>query len=357
MQSHDQVAEELSRLRIENEALARNNDLMDRVLTVREDYMASLKTGASLMDPDSVAMGSVTDSRRGGAAAAALPESATATLARAGVDGTCPLTGLSTAEVAKIKCSDAKAVVAAWQTLVPRLEDALTQLAAARDDRARDEADEALHEALKEARMYCFEHAVYKPHNIQQLLAANLGVGKDGVADPDHWAYVTSELGLSAEQRAALAPMRELFLRRIARVMAERRAALGALAAASPQDSLRALQASTANWLAVNHATGELSANLQQEHLVCMEFVSRAFGGVLTPVQKAVAIVRGYPYFPDMYAIATAAVGADQHTPAPLRAHGAALTHGASQSASEAGSCAGSAGSHSGITSVEPPPQ
>ena len=38
-----------------------------------------------------------------------------------------------------------------------------------------------------------------------------------------------------------------------------------------------------------------------------MEFVAKAFGGVLTPLQKAKALVLSFPQFPDVFAIATAA--------------------------------------------------
>ncbi|KAG7668652.1 hypothetical protein KSW81_005411 [Nannochloris sp. 'desiccata'] len=44
-----------------------------------------------------------------------------------------------------------------------------------------------------------------------------------------------------------------------------------------------------------------------EEHLACMELVAKCFGGVLTPLQKAKAIVDSYPAFPDVLAIATAA--------------------------------------------------
>jgi hypothetical protein len=39
-----------------------------------------------------------------------------------------------------------------------------------------------------------------------------------------------------------------------------------------------------------------------------MEFVARSFGGVLSPLQRARALVLSHPQFPDMAAVAAAAL-------------------------------------------------
>ena len=55
----------------------------------------------------------------------------------------------------------------------------------------------------------------------------------------------------------------------------------------------------------VNECTAELKANLQEEHLAGMEFIGTVFKTILSPLQKARAIVQSYPFYPDVYQIAT----------------------------------------------------
>jgi hypothetical protein len=59
----------------------------------------------------------------------------------------------------------------------------------------------------------------------------------------------------------------------------------------------------------VNECTSQLKSNLQEEHLAGMEFLGTAFKTVLSPLQKARAIVQSYPFYPDIYQIATALAG------------------------------------------------
>jgi hypothetical protein len=53
--------------------------------------------------------------------------------------------------------------------------------------------------------------------------------------------------------------------------------------------------------LQVNECTTELKANLQEEHLAGMEFIGTVFKTILSPLQKARAIVQSYPFYPDVY--------------------------------------------------------
>lgn len=53
----------------------------------------------------------------------------------------------------------------------------------------------------------------------------------------------------------------------------------------------------------VNECTTELKANLQEEHLAGMEFIGTVFKTILTPLQKARAIVQSYPFYPDVYQV------------------------------------------------------
>lgn len=167
---------------------------------------------------------------------------------------------------------------------------------------------------------FCFEHAVYQPTNVQRLFAAALDDGRSqsSAEDMGKWGDVAAALQLSEVQLGRLASARAQFVRSIGEVCAERRQIFERLQALTEEvpTSLRALQHVTATWLEVHEATADLTANMNQEHCVCMSFVKDAFGYTLSPRQKAVAIVRSFPFFPDMYSVSTAALGA-QH-PAQL---------------------------------------
>jgi hypothetical protein len=228
----------------------------------------------------------------------------------------CPLTGLSLSEVAALKAMSPEKVAAHFQGLVRRLGDSLAQVTdpgAAPHTRAAAESE--MNEVLWEAGCMCFEHAVLQPTNMQRLLAASVddggggGGGAEEAAEARRWAEITASLELTPGQRAALQPLREAFAERIVRVVAERRGVLRRLQQAPPPpDTLRALQGTTAAWLALHEASAELSVSLEEEHAACMEFVSKAFGGVLTPLQKAKALVASSPAFPDVFSIAAAAL-------------------------------------------------
>ncbi|KAL6778281.1 hypothetical protein ACKKBG_A17595 [Auxenochlorella protothecoides x Auxenochlorella symbiontica] len=92
------------------------------------------------------------------------------------------------------------------------------------------------------------------------------------------------------------------------RVVEERRAILDRLQSVSVPDRMLALQSVIAETLKVNECTVELKANLQEEHLAGMEFIGTVFKTIFTPLQKARAIVQSYPFYPDVYQIATALV-------------------------------------------------
>lgn len=53
----------------------------------------------------------------------------------------------------------------------------------------------------------------------------------------------------------------------------------------------------------VNACTAKLKANLQEEHLAGMEFIGTVFKTILSPLQKARAIVQSYPFYPDVYQV------------------------------------------------------
>ncbi|PSC74037.1 hypothetical protein C2E20_2624 [Micractinium conductrix] len=386
------TAAELARLRLENSKLQEQQTTMEKVLNVREDWMASLQEGKAAAEQEvaeaDAARGGVPPpctcgnpvqcscgARRAGTAAGGghlkirelppgaseLSTSSSDAVCGAGEGsssgdvlecGECPLTGLTLSQIAELKRTPPEGLQRRWRSIAERLAMVLQQMEAAAQSSDPSLADKAeqlqgqMVSVLQEGRAFCFEHAIYQPANVQRLFAASLDDGRTAFSAEDmvHWQAVAGSLGLSEAQLERLDKARTEFLRRIADVCAERRAIMARLQAAEVPDmadgGLRAMQHVTAMWLQVHEATADLTANMSQEHCVCMTFVRDAFGWVLSPHQKAVAIVKAYPFFPDMYSISTAALKAPH--PAPLAGRADALEMGGGSARSALPAPAGS---------------
>jgi len=180
-------------------------------------------------------------------------------------------------------------------------------------------AEESMMEVLFEMGCLCFKSAIVNPTTFQKLLVVSVVDDENGndVVKATKWAEITRTLNLSDAQRQEMQPPREAFLQKAGKIAAERRQLLNSLttattgtssaSAAGAASSLHSLQDGTTNWLALQEKSQALEANLMKEHLACMELVAKCFGNVLTPYQKAKAVVESYPDFPDVFAIATAA--------------------------------------------------
>jgi hypothetical protein len=321
------TARELERMRLEHAQLQERQAAMQQVLTVREDFMQALETGKKASEPDMpplpcgcASLESCTCGRSGSTAGKA---AASLALARCGMKETngpaCPLTGLTLSQIAELKRSPPEALQREWKSITQRLQGLLQQHEAAQasaDGTLAVQAEQVgrqIEDVLKECQSFCFEHAVYQPTNVQKLFAAALDDGRSTLSADDlsHWVVAADSLQLSDSQLERLAAARAQFIRSIGEVCAERREILDRLAAVEvpdPAGGLRAMQHATATWLKVHEATADLTANMNQEHFVCMTFVRDTLGWVLTPYQKAVATVKSWPLFPDMCSITTVAL-------------------------------------------------
>jgi hypothetical protein len=104
------------------------------------------------------------------------------------------------------------------------------------------------------------------PTGAQLLLAAAVDEergGTEAAAAKARAARLVVELDLSPAQRAALLPPRELYLRRMALIVAAQRELLAQLQVEPPGVALRALRTATAHWLESYDASAEMEANLQ----------------------------------------------------------------------------------------------
>ena len=288
---------------------------------------------------------------------------------------TCPLTRLTRAEMIAVKATTHETVQARYKAYAEQLLDALKEI---EDPRAsahtRSTAEESMLNVLWQTGCMCFEHSILKPTAMQKLLVASVAdESGDELGKSARWAEITRSLKLSDSQREKMQPLREVFLQRAGRIAADRKKILATLDMSSSastedkyqnqesppspavvpapaaangdanvdgnangEDSLHSLKDVTTNWLALHEKSQALEANLMEEHLACMELVAKCFGGVLTPLQKAKAIVSSYPAFPDVFAIATAASLEHNALPAPYSSIEIAAAGGGAASAAAA---------------------
>ncbi len=121
--------------------------------------------------------------------------------------------------------------------------------------------------------------AVLHPTNMQKLISSTLDDGRSGVTAEDRarWWGVAQALAMAPEQKSQIASLRGIFLRRIAKVMDERRQVLTRLQRVTIPAEMGTLQTVIGETLKVSEATTELKANLQEEHLAGMEFIGTVF--------------------------------------------------------------------------------
>lgn len=326
----DDMGSELSRLRLENNALKNRNSILEKVLALRDEHIRMLQDEQQVFDvgnhylaPPAGALGAsggrsgalVALGAGGGAAGAAgaqgpsdaAPSDDNALATAGGAPDA--RNSLVAAEIRAIKMMPAEAVVGRWKEMVRELGNILVQIEGCPDenDPRRAEGMRDLCRVLDAAGRMCMHTAVLHPTNMQKLIAMTLDDGRSGVSaeDRQRWASVAASLALTPEQKSQIISLRRIFLRRMARVVEERRAVLAKLQSVQIPDRMLALQSVINETLKVNQCTVKLKANLQEEHLAGMEFIGTVFKTVFGKLQKARAIVQSYPYYPDIYQIST----------------------------------------------------
>ncbi|KAL4424884.1 hypothetical protein ABPG77_002107 [Micractinium sp. CCAP 211/92] len=293
----EDMSSELSKLRVENNSLKNRNTILEKVLALRDEHIRMLQDEQQVFDLGSHYL--QTSGQKlitGGAATNALMLGTTAG----------PLT---TSEIKAVKAMPSEAVIGRWKETVRELGNILVQIEGCPDtnDARHQAAMQQLCAVLDAAGQLCMHTAVLHPTNMQKLISATLDDGRSGVTAEDRtrWAAVTQSLQLSPDQRAQIISLRGIFLRRMTKVMEERRVILSKLQMVNIPDRMMALQSVISETLKVNECTAELKSNLQEEHLAGMEFIGTVFKTILSPLQKARAIVQSYPFYPDIYQIAT----------------------------------------------------
>jgi hypothetical protein len=394
----EQATTDLERLRLENSLLTSKNEIMENVLVVRDQAVLILEKsreadekkiqpgGMKLATSDMktqtryqrllpTAPGSTATTRSRANATCAAPKNANFTCTNTDTtdnkvkiveieenddedhSDNCPLANATVAEMIAAKATTNEVVQFRYKAYAERLVDYLKEIEDPRaSSHTKETAEESMMAVLWEAGAMCFESAVLKPTVLQKLLVVSVvdENTSDDVIKVSKWAEITRKLNLSDAQRQKMQPLREVFLQRAARIAAERKKLLTGLQTATAaatttettttttttgSESLHSLQDVTTSWLALHEKSQALEANLMEEHLACMELVAKCFGGVLTPLQKAKAIVASYPAFPDVFAIATAA--AVEHNALPAPTSFAAGVGGAAAAAAAAAASSG----------------
>ncbi|KAI7844440.1 hypothetical protein COHA_001987 [Chlorella ohadii] len=324
----EDMSSELSKLRVENNSLKNRNTILEKVLALRDEHIRMLQDEQQVGGPGGLAVFDLGNHYL---------QSSSQKLLTGGAAGAGALTlgttagPLTTMEIKAVKGMPSEAVIGRWKETVRELGNILVQIEGCPDtnDARHQAAMQALCQVLDSAGQLCMHTAVLHPTNMQKLIAATLDDGRSGVTPEDRtrWAAVTQSLQLSNDQRAQIISLRAIFLRRMTKVMEERRDILAKLQMVNIPDRMMALQSVISETLKVNECTAELKANLQEEHLAGMEFIGTVFKTILSPLQKARAIVQSYPFYPDVYQIATV-LALEKQGPAALQSLEAATASG-----------------------------
>jgi len=214
-------------------------------------------------------------------------------------------------DVQAIKTMPAKMVLDSWKKFVQELGIILVQVDEAELTNNFEQKMKVISElcrALEQMGSFCMHTAVLHPTNMQHLMASTLDGGHSGAnaADNRRWAEIANSLDLTEDQISQIIALRDFYVKRMSKVMEQRRSALHNLQNLMVPGQISALQNAIQQTLRVNRVTKQLKSNLQEEHLAALEFLGTIMKCVFTPLQKARAIVRSYPFYPDLYQIAVA---------------------------------------------------
>lgn len=352
---------QLQNLRLENNHLKSKNGVLEQVLMVKDEHIRSLQDEQKVFDLGSIYMRSMgaiesgSSSRPGGLLT--IETGTTSEVPEDGADGNDNnnssnkissevnastgdivvregsssysdqvMTGMGqpfsdgrmsrvmasiTLDVQAIKTMPANTVLDTWKKFVQELGIILVQVDEAElsnNFEVKMKVISELCRALEQMGSFCMHTAVLHPTNMQHLMASTLDGGHSGAnaADNRRWAEIANSLDLTDDQISQIIALRDFYVKRMSKVMEQRRSALKNLQTLMVPGQISALQNAIQQTLRVNRVTKQLKSNLQEEHLAALEFLGTIMKCVFTPLQKARAIVRSYPFYPDLYQIAVA---------------------------------------------------
>lgn len=308
----EEMTSQIDRLRLQNNSLKSRNGVLEQVLSVKDEHIRSLQEEKMVFD---LGRQLLTERARvtgapqfmGGAPKALGAPNGTSCAAECNSLICKPLN--FPADTEAIRNMPAQSVIDGWKTCVRELSDILIDVEGSEPNTPKhDQHVAAMRQVLDRMGMLCMSTAVLHPLNMQKLIAANLDDGRSGLSanDSSRWAAITAALNLSIEQKTQIITLREIFVRKMDRVMEQRKTIINTLQTVPIPGELSGLQSVFQETLKVNDAAKDLKANLQEEHLAGLEFIGTVMKCILSPLQKARVAVRSYPFYPDLYQIATA---------------------------------------------------
>lgn len=198
-------------------------------------------------------------------------------------------------------------IVAYWREFVGDLGNLLIEFDEEGDSNVKENILIKISEELAESERVLRQIALLNPTNFQLLVQATLDGGKSATTadDKGFWTLVIANMQLTENQRDQIIAMKNVFITRMKKIMAHRQGIFGKLRLFPPKDGLGAARSVIHETLRVKQATLELKDNMQDEHLCTVVFFGSIIETVLSPLQKARCIVQSYPFFPDVYQIAS----------------------------------------------------
>lgn len=316
----DEMGAELGNLRVENNSLKNRNSVLEKVLTLRDEHIRTLQNEQHIFDVCApagrtdypVIVGrSQSDKALCASEESSVTEYQTATKPSGNwASLNCEQWGIDLTNPETIRNLSAETVIDKWKQIVRELGGLLVEIDDTSGDNAQkrnEAATKRMYEVLDIAGRMCMHTAVLHPTNMQKLISATLDDGRSG-ASPENqarWMALTAELQLAEEQKGQLVALRQMFVQRMGKIMQSRRQILTQLRTVSVPNRLIALQSIMSETMKVDDATKALRFNLQEEHLCGLEFIGTVLKTILTPMQKAKAIVQSYPFYPDVFQIAS----------------------------------------------------
>jgi hypothetical protein len=312
----DELTSEVEQLRAELAAARSRTSVLSKVVDIRDDQLRLTTAQREIFDLPS------TTSPDGQKAlihvppcTAALPSSRALVASDQKLYCNTLQMTLSPAEVRAIKAVPPESFISRWKGLTSRIGDDLMTLEACPDPEnpSYKAAADAIAAEINAMGEMCWLTAVFAPGNIHALMATTLDGGASGARADDfsHWQAVAAALKCTEEQKGELKELRMRYLAKMAAAKAEGAQILARLKGVGLQCDGLVGQALAAEMMDTTAAAAEFNANVQKVHAAACELIGTTLKSVLTKLQKARLIVDSFPFYPDIYQIATAMCGDD----------------------------------------------
>lgn len=295
----DTLAVQLSNLSTENESLRKLNNVLEKVLDLRDEHINGLQDAVKIFNAETEPTAE---------------DKAVRQAIELGQDK------YNAAAVSKMTAED---VIDSWCEKVKQISVNMTMLDAG-PEKADPNCLSQIKALVSDCGALCTRVAMYAPTHIKRLLSTNLETKLPAVYVEEHWQQVVRGLYLNERQRADIVDARQRFVAGMSAIFIERSKIRALLGNDQPPAMAHALITSAS--LAAHEALDRLKENLRAEHNLHMDFVVFMFKNTMNPLQLAKSFVISYPFFPDPMAIATIIAGGEKRDASPSSPSGSGGT-------------------------------